>query len=329
MADEICPALAELREPLAPYVRRHLAECRRCKVLVRHLRIDYDPDAAIEDTGGPVEYRTPPEVSLGDLCAAVVPGLHQRLLCVITAEDAGVIEVVPVSDETEYASDRDLPLKAALLGYETMAEAWNMGSLLVDDIAEVLARLNDKTYEQLADLIEAVEEGREADGVPTGARILYDVDARRDFQQREAQRARPFFASSSVLRSASRLPDLIARAAEESGIPVAHLSRRYGPMVKHRVRWVEDFIAERIDVRDVPGRTIGALLAEFEFRPSQRLDAIVRCTGWAEEWHGAGSPTALIGSEDEGELASDADEYISEVFGGLMEALASRTGTPA
>lgn len=329
MADETCPALTELREPLAPSVRRHLAGCRRCKVLVRHLGIDYDPDAAIEDPGGPVEYRPPPEVSLGDVCAAVIPGLHQRLLCIITAEDAGVIEVVPISDETQYASDRDMPIKAELLGYETMAEAWNMGSLLVDDIAEVLARLDDKSYEQLADLIEAVEEGREAKGLPTGARIVYDVDARHDFQQREAQRARPFFASSSVLRSASRLQDLIARAAEESGTSVANLSQRYGPMVQHRVRWVEDFVAERIDVRDVPGRTIGALLAEFEFRPSQRLEAIVRCTGWAEDCHEAGSHMALIGSERDGEPASDADEYISEVFDGLVEALASRTRTTA
>lgn len=327
MADEICPPLTELSEPLSAQVRLHLRGCLRCKALVRHLGVDYDRDATVDELPGPLEYRSPPKVSSGDVCAAVVPGLHHRLLCVVTAEDAGVLEAVPISDETQYACDRDLLFEGELLGYETMAEAWNIGSLLIEDIAEVLARLDDKTYEHLADLIEAVEGGREAVALPTGAPLRYDVDARHDFQQRESQRARPFFASSSLLRSASRLPDLIARATEESGRSVAHLSRRFGPMVGDRVRWVDELIADRLDVRDVPGRTIGALLAEFEFRPSERLAAIVRRTGWAEDW--ASSPIALIGSEPEGESSADADEYISEVFDGLIDALASRTGPDA
>jgi hypothetical protein len=325
MIDEICPALTELREPFSPDVRRHLAGCRRCKVLVRHLGIDQDPGATIADAGGLVQYRTAPEVSLGDICAAVAPGLHQRFLCVITDAEAGVIEVVPISDESQFACDRDLLLVSDLLGYETMAETWNMGSLLVDDIAEVLAQLDDDTYEQLANLIEAAEEGREADGIEVGPSIVYDTDARHDFQQREAQRVRPFFASSSALRSASRLPELITRAAEESGTSVTVLSQRYGPLVQHRPHWVEDLIAERIGVRDVPGRTIGALLAEFELRPSERLAAIVRCTGWVDDYHETSSATALIGSEHDDESDSDVDEYISEVFAGLVEALASRT----
>jgi hypothetical protein len=62
---------------------------------------------------------------------------------------------------------------------------------------------------------------------------------------------------------------------------------------------------------------------------SSRLEAIVRCTRWAEECNRAGSPMALIGGEHEGVPVSDADEHISSVFDGLREALASRIGTVA
>jgi hypothetical protein len=330
MAHEICPALTELTEPVAPHVRRHLAGCLRCKALVRHIGIDYDPDAAIEDVGAPVEYRTPLEVSPGDVCAVVAPGLHHRLLCVATGIDAGVMEVVPISDEPQYASDRDLLLGAGVLGYETMAEAWNMGSLLIEDIAEVLAEVDHEAYEQLADLIEAVEDDGDASGsLPTGEPVVSEDDARHDFQQCEAQRARPFFASAAALRGASRLPGLLAHATEESGISVAHLSRRYGPMVKDRVNWVEDLIEDRVDVREVPARTVGALLAEFDFRPSERLATIVRCTGWADERHEGVSRMTLIGSDRDSEPGSDAEQYISELFEGLIDSLTSRVKTTA
>jgi hypothetical protein len=328
MADEICPALTDLSEPSAPHVRRHVANCLRCKVLVRHLGISYEADPTAEDNaGGAVERPARWEVSPGDICAAKAIGLHHRLLCVIAAEDAGIIEVVPISDETEYACDRDLLIDPAVLGYKTMTEAWNMGSLLVEDIDEVIVRLDDEVFDQLVDLIEAVEDGEESDGLPTGAPIVFDEDARHAFQQRESQRALPFFASSSLVRSVSTVPDLILRASEETDTSIALLSRRCGPLVEHHDNWVEDVVARRTDVRKIPGRTVGALFAEFDLRPSKRLAAIVRCTGWPQVSNALRAPTALIAGDHDDTHDTDADEYISEVFDGLMKALGPRAGT--
>lgn len=325
MVDETCPALTELSEPLAPYVRRHVANCLRCRVLVRHLGIDVKFDLKTEDDSGHVEYPARPELSLGDVCAAKAVGLHHRLLCVIGAEDAGVIEVVPISDETEYACDRDLLIDSAVLGYKTMAESWNMGSLLVEDIDEVIVRLDEKIFDQLVDLVEAVEDGAEIDGLPTGAPIVSDEDARHDFQQRESQRARPFFASSSLVRSVSSVPELIMRASEENDVSIAELSRCYGPMVEQRDDWVEDVVARRTDVREIPGRAIGALFARFDLRPSERLAVIVSGAGWAHAAPDAGGRhTGLIAGDHADTQDTDADEYVSEVFKGLMEAIASR-----
>jgi hypothetical protein len=327
MAHEICPALSELTEPLAPHVRRHVAVCLRCGAIARRIGSDYELDAPTADPVAPAAYRTAIDVSPGDICAAETPELHQRLLCVATAIDDGLIEVVPISDEPQYASDRDLLLGAGALGYETIAETWNMGSLLLEDIAEVLAELDPAAYEQLVDLVDAVEDGADAPaGLPTGAAVVSDDDARHDFQQHEAQRARPFFASAAALRRAWRLPDLIAHASEERGISVAHLSRRYGPMVEDRANWVKDLIEDRVDMREVPGRAVGALLAELDLQPSQRLAAVIERTGWPDE-HEATSRMMLIAGDPEREAPSDADQYIAELFAGLIDALASRAQT--
>jgi hypothetical protein len=57
------------------------------------------------------------------------------------------------------------------------------------------------------------------------------------------------------------------------------------------------------------------------------LAAIVRSTGRAHVSNAAGAHTALIAGDHADTQDTDADEYISEVFDGLMEALASQTGT--
>src|SRR4051794_3486271 len=138
---ETCPALTELSGPLSADVRRHVAGCLRCKALVRHLNEGDDLVMPAEPDVGLVELRRPPDVAPGDVCAVRMPGLHERLLCVVLGEDAGVVEVVPVGDEPLYATDRDLLLDADVLGYEAMAEAWQTGEVLTDDVEEVLARI--------------------------------------------------------------------------------------------------------------------------------------------------------------------------------------------
>lgn len=328
---ETCPALSELSGSLSADVRRHVAGCLRCKALVRHLGAAYDPLAPAETDVSPVELRRPPEVAPGDVCAVRMPGLHQRLLCVVLGEDAGVVEVVPVGDETRFATDRDLLLDADVLGYETMAEAWHAGEILTDDVDEILGRLDDKAYGLLVDLVDAVEDAADTspDG-PTGPPVTSDDDVRLDFQRQETQRARPFFASAAALRGVDRIAALLTRASAEEGVSQSQLSRHYGPMVESHPGWVDDLFAERIDVREIPGRTLGALFAEFEFRPTQRLGWIVRSTGWPDEQPAGHSQMALItraGGRDQNVTADEAEHYLAEFYEGLAESLSARTST--
>lgn len=329
---ETCPALAELSAPLSAEVRGHLAGCLRCKALVRHLGVDYDPYAAAEPDARLLELRRPLEIAAGDVCAVTMAGLHERLLCVALGEDAGVIEVVPVGDEPRFATDRDLLLGADVLGYETMAEAWHPGEILTDDVNEVLGRLDDKTYDLLVELVDAVEDAADTPtNVPTGPPVVSDDDVRHDFQRQEAQRARPFFASAAALRGADRVAALLTRASEEEGVSKSHLSRRFGPMVENNHNWVDDLFAERIDVREIPGRTLGALFAEFEFRPTQRLGWIVRSSGWPDEEPASHSPMALIAGEacrSEMSGPGEPDQYLKEFYEGLSVALSMRKPTP-
>jgi hypothetical protein len=328
---ETCPALTELSGPLSADVRRHVAECLRCKALVRHLDAGDGPVATAEPDARPVELRRPPEVAAGDVCAVRMPGLHERLLCAVLGEDAGVVEVVPVGDEPRFATDRDLLLDADVLGYESMAEAWQTGEVLTDDVDEVLGRLDDKAYDLLVDLVDAVEDAAETSpDAPTGPPVTSDDDVRHDFQQHETQRARPFFASAAALRGVDRVAALLTRASEEEGVSRSQLSRRYGPMVESHPGWVDDLFAERIDVREIPGRTLGALFAEFSFRPTQRLGWIVRSTGWPDEQPAGRSHMALItraGGRIENLTEDEPDRYLAEFYEGLAESLSARAPT--
>lgn len=331
MADT-CPALTELSGSLSADVRRHVAACLRCKALVRHLGSD-GPLRPAETDARPVELRRPPEVAPGDVCAVRMPGLYQRLLCVVLGEDAGVVEVVPVGDETRFATDRDLLLDADVLGYETMAEAWHAGEILTDDVDEILGQLDDKSYALLVDLVDAVEDAAETslDG-PTGPSVTSDADVRLDFQRQETQRAMPFFASAAALRGADRVAALLTRASEEQGVSQSQLSRRYGPIIENHPGWVDDLFAERIDVREIPGRTLGALFAEFEFRPTQRLGWIVRSTGWPDEEPAGRPKMALItraGGPSQNVTADEPEHYLAEFYEGLAESLSTRTSTPS
>lgn len=328
---ETCPALTELSGPLSADVRRHVIGCLRCKALVRHLDAGDGRIARTEPDARPVELRRPPEVAAGDVCAVRMPGLHERLLCVVLGEDAGVVEVVPVGDEPRFATDRDLLLGADVLGYGAMAEAWQTGEVLTDDVDEVLGRLDEKAYNLLVGLVDAVEDAADTPtATPTGPPLISDDDVRHDFQRQETQRARPFFASAAALRGVDRVAALLTRASEEEGISRSQLNRRYGPMVESHPGWVDDLFAERIDVREIPGRTLGALFAEFEFRPTLRLGWIVRSTGWPDVQAGGRSQMTLIagaGGRSENVTADEPDRYLAEFYEGLTESLSARAAT--
>jgi hypothetical protein len=210
---------------------------------------------------------------LGDVCAAETPGWDERLILIVTGVCDGIVDFVPVSEEVAYATDRDLLIDAGAIGYEAMAEAWNIGSLLIEELAEKLATLDDSTWTNLCVLLDVVEHGAELpDALPVGVPIVGEKDPRWGFHVLESDRVRPFLSNAAALRGISRLPALLARKAEEAGVAVDALSERFGD-------WVNDLAANTINLEEqVDKSDLTALLNELRVPAIQKVVAIVACT---------------------------------------------------
>jgi hypothetical protein len=203
-----CPSIAELAEHVVrpePAVAAHLESCRRCRAIVRLLH-QRDRGAAPEIPqrelpAVPLPRREEPsERSFGEVCIAESEQADGTLLvCVALRWDEETepktVVVAPVSPEIENASDSDLILGAdEQLGYPTIVEVWNHGTVLSDQIVERLGVLSEETRRSLDALYEAVLGGETSPAdVPVGVEIVSDEDPRAIFQEEESERARPFW----------------------------------------------------------------------------------------------------------------------------------------
>jgi hypothetical protein len=274
MTDGNCPAVEELRGTLAPAVIQHVAGCRRCRALMRAAGIvvpDANEKASGPDLASVVRYRDRVALCPGDVCAAEAPGLDHRLIFVATQITDGVVDAVPIADQVVFAGEGDLLLSTDVLGYEAMAETWNAGALLIEEVAECLGKLDDARRDELAALL-----GR-ADGPPSAPSA---------FQSDEMDRVLPFYQGASALQGISHLGELLSRWSDRSGTTIEELAGRHGS-------WVTDLATHAtVDLdRTAAGNDLVALLYELKVPASQRVEEIV-----AASLHDAEAPTVAAES---------------------------------
>lgn len=284
MPETLCPALDEFDNTVSPDVIEHAAGCLRCRALITALGLDINLDSVGEREHNSTLrlLRHPSEefaVGGGDICAAVAPNVDRHLICVVITADAGVIEVAPISDEVGMATDRDLLLDMEVLGYPAMVECWNAGTLLIEEIAEVITSLDETRWDQLVGLIEAVEDGREADDFPVGPPIIGEADPRWDFHVLESDRVRPHFEGASALRGIGSFAELLRHQVERQEIEPAVLSEQLGPRVEDRESWVEDALEGRLPFAEIPKEAVGDLLIELRVPATWQVASILAGPG--------------------------------------------------
>lgn len=224
-----CPSLADLLSTADtnPALRDHLAACARCRAL-RANALAAEP--AVDDlaTAFPpptLGGRQIGTLRLGHVCSIAFGDLDEYLMAVVLEADDVDATVAPLSDETAMATDWDLLLDAAVLGYPAMAEVSNHGAVLAEQVHEIVAHLPESAVAQLEVLYEAALDSRPAPaGLPTGVPVIADADPRLLFQDSERERVRAFWQPAQLLSQVETFGELVRAERDQRGVDPAELA---------------------------------------------------------------------------------------------------------
>src|SRR5215218_6080007 len=104
----------------------------------------------------------------------------------VGSSDDGV-KVLPVSERVDLATEWDVLLDAALLGYAAMAEVWNYGTVLPEQFVQTVTAVPTELREALTATVRAAHRREPAPlGVSIGPPVLSDDDPRLLFQDEES-----------------------------------------------------------------------------------------------------------------------------------------------
>ena len=268
-----CPALSELfaADPSAR-VSAHVAECRRCQALLASVN-----DRLPVDLDEPGEWSVDnDEPSAGEVILVAAPTSDEYLSSIVAKVGDESVTVVPVSGQVEAASEWDLLLDGAVLGYQAMAEVWNFGTVLPEQVGERLVKLKADVLEQLYQLLRAATmSGTVPVGVPVGVPIVGDDDPRLVFHDEEVERVHVFWEPTLALAGAANLAQLVAHRREELALDREELES----VSIAESGWLAQLEEGELPVqRDLLPGVLAALMARLQIGVSRRLARIVTWT---------------------------------------------------
>lgn len=222
-----CPALIDLNaSELGPEIEAHLAICRRCQALRATLPIQEGESAPYSMPSSTREIRRRP--SVGDFGLVTTFDDSDNLVVFVASVRNGEAVVVPISDETRFATEWDLLLDENLLGYPAMAEAWNHGVVFVEQLSEALLSAPPDVGEQIRALVEATKSDQVPRELPVGAPVRSEDDPRLLFEEEEAENARRYWYPRMLLCDVATVGELVSRRQETLGLPDAALEQILG-----------------------------------------------------------------------------------------------------
>jgi hypothetical protein len=279
-----CPSLADLLvsdSELSDELRGHLAACRRCRALRRHmleraLAVEIAADAPALGKKPQERLSGATDRTVGGVYALHGPVADEYLIGALVDWDEEEAVVIPISDAVTNATDWDLLIGPEALGYPAMAEAWNHGTVLVEQLEEKLGELGGLT-EPLVALYEAALAG---DAVPeemlAGVAVLADADPRLLFQDEESERVSDFWQPATLLAGVASVGELVRLQREELAIESPELVDFVEP---------EALAALEGDRLDMAGAlapaAFGRLMRQLGVTWSRRFRALARATALA------------------------------------------------
>lgn len=274
-----CPSFAELfavDADLSDELREHIVSCRRCQALRRHLEPSDDVEAVVALLEKePLRRELDTEPRSGSVYVIHGPLTDEYVLGALVDWDDEEAVVVPLSDEVRYATNWDLLLERELLGYPAMAEVWNHGTVLVEQLREKIAELGEAVT-ALGALYAAALEGTElTTALPVGPPVLREIDPRNAFQDQEGERTTVYWQPARVLAGVRSAFDLVRAQREELDVPAAAL----GAVDATALEQLEE---GKLDlVNEVPVTALAELLHRLQVAASRRLQRLIEAAGSA------------------------------------------------
>lgn len=228
-----CPSLLELEELQLGLQRpdeeieRHVPSCRRCRALLATI----GESPRTEDLE---EVRAAPEAAKAQSARRAVPdsvgvrtGALWRAAAGADADFAWVVAIIgrnpdhpdallvaPVASEPQLATDKDMLLEPALLGYPAFLDMTNLGSVLREQLLEPIARLDRQTAEAMVALYRHLLAGEPAPtGVVCGIAAESELDPRLLEQATRAEALQDLWRPAHLLVTDDEVQELAEGAA--------------------------------------------------------------------------------------------------------------------
>ncbi|MGI8411620.1 MAG: hypothetical protein ACR2LV_02850 [Solirubrobacteraceae bacterium] len=245
------------------------------------------------------------EVAAGSVVLLSDFQVDELLPAVVRRMSEDALTVVPVSGDVHLATEWDLLLAPELLGYPAMAQVWNFGTALPEQIAEIAAVLGERERAGLDALAQVARgAGVFPDGLPVGPPTLDDGDPRLLHQDDQASLAYRFWQPALALAGAETLGQLVHHRREELGVTVSQLES-----VVDASGWLDALESDRLDLRRaLPAGALAAVLRGLRVGASRRL---ARIATWTIE---AQAPTLARQGQAEATDVPSTSDYVAAML---------------
>jgi hypothetical protein len=187
---------------------------------------------------------------------------------IVVAETEDGLAVVPVTADVAMAAEWDVVLPTELLGYRAVAEVWNYGTILPEQVHDLIASVPPAIQNDLRRTLRAARAGESTPAdVVTGPPVLDDADPRLLFQDAEADTLRRFWAPVLALSGAATLGELVRHRRTELGL------------AKDIVPRLTELERDRLYLPSIfPAKDLAALMRRLRIGRSRRLGVLTRAT---------------------------------------------------
>lgn len=199
-------------------------------------------------------------------------GSHLRPAVVLAGTEEG-LSVIPVSAHVEMATEWDLVIDESVLGYRAIAEVWNYGTVLPEQVDEEIAPLPERTATAVQALFRAAHRGETApEGAEVGPPVLNDADPRLLFQDEEGEALRVFWLPALALAGAGSLGEVVRHRRDELDLALDGLG-------DVPAAWVEDLEHDRLYLPwALAPAQLAAVFRHLRLGASARLGRLTRAT---------------------------------------------------
>lgn len=265
-----CPSFAELcAVDASTALADHLSVCPRCRGLVARLG---GTEPALRRPGAavtPLPTADPPPRP-GGVWTFWAPGAEEYVVGAVLGVGAADVLVMPVLEQTKWASDADIGLSADVLGYKALAAVWASDQLLIEQAVEAVGVLSEEHVSQLTAGYDAFFAGQ-ALAESAGPPVLGDDDPRLGAHAALADGLRAFYRPWSLLNVADELGPVMQHRREDVGMELDELSER---LDLAPTAWAAFETAQADPVQTVPVKALARAVRDLDLLVSRRVLAL-------------------------------------------------------